>query len=46
MSETRRGTAAVLGALLRRRILVLDGAMGTLIQAERLDDHAFLHASP
>ena len=26
----------------RRRILILDGAMGTMIQAERFDEDAFL----
>jgi 5-methyltetrahydrofolate--homocysteine methyltransferase len=31
----------LLESLLRRRILILDGAMGTMIQAERLDEAAF-----
>src|SRR5262245_3075771 len=34
-------TAARLEALLRERILVIDGAMGTMIQAEALDDAKF-----
>ena len=31
----------ILDDLLRRRILILDGAMGTMIQAERLDEAGF-----
>jgi 5-methyltetrahydrofolate--homocysteine methyltransferase len=34
-------TASALEALLKRRILILDGAMGTMIQQRRLDEAAF-----
>ena len=34
-------SAAKLEALLAERILVLDGAMGTMIQAERLDESQY-----
>ena len=30
-----------LNALLRKRILLLDGAMGTMIQARKLDEAAY-----
>ena len=36
---------AQLTRLLRERILILDGAMGTMIQAERLDESAFRGAA-
>src|ERR1051326_1414851 len=40
MVETLRMSAA-LEALLQQRILVLDGAMGTMIQQRKLDEAAF-----
>src|SRR5262245_9601442 len=38
MSDNR---TALLHRLLRERILILDGAMGTMIQTHRLDGHAY-----
>jgi 5-methyltetrahydrofolate--homocysteine methyltransferase len=38
---TRYARAAALPELLRRRIVVIDGAMGTMIQRHRLDEAAF-----
>ena len=38
---TRRDTRAVLEGLLAERILLLDGAMGTMIQAHGLDEAAY-----
>ncbi|MFO7654494.1 MAG: methionine synthase [Candidatus Krumholzibacteriia bacterium] len=40
-AERRRASAAALRRLLGERILVLDGAMGTMIQAERLDEAGY-----
>src|SRR3954469_2493665 len=37
----RRDVSADLASLLRERILVLDGAMGTMIQGHRLDEAAY-----
>ena len=49
MSTTPSGRAGFLGAL-SERILVFDGAMGTMLQAERLDEAGFrgelLHEHP
>ena len=39
--RTRAERIAVLGELLPQRILLLDGAMGTMIQRERLDEAAY-----
>ena len=41
LSERRRGRLERLPALLGERILVLDGAMGTMIQRHQLDEEAF-----
>jgi 5-methyltetrahydrofolate--homocysteine methyltransferase len=38
---SRAGTDSLLRSLLRERILVLDGAMGTMIQAHRLDESGY-----
>ncbi|MGH8197009.1 MAG: homocysteine S-methyltransferase family protein, partial [Steroidobacteraceae bacterium] len=38
MSDARQARIAALRAALAERILVLDGAMGTMIQRARLDD--------
>jgi 5-methyltetrahydrofolate--homocysteine methyltransferase len=38
---TRASRLALLPSLLRQRILVLDGAMGTMLQRHRLDESAF-----
>ena len=38
IGNTRSGTEQELRALLERRILVIDGAMGTMIQREKLSD--------
>ncbi len=35
------GIRAILGEALRQRIMVLDGAMGTMIQALKLDEEGF-----
>ena len=39
--ETVRRDGEALGELLHRRIVILDGAMGTMIQQHRLDEAAF-----
>ena len=39
--RTRAQRLALLGELLPKRILLLDGAMGTMIQRERLDEAAY-----
>ncbi len=39
--ESNRGVGEALGQLLSRRIVVLDGAMGTVLQRYRLDEAAF-----
>ena len=39
--RTRDERIAMLGGLLAQRILLLDGAMGTMIQRERLDEVAY-----
>jgi methionine synthase I (cobalamin-dependent) len=39
--RTREARNALLGGALKRRILLLDGAMGTMIQRERLDEAAY-----
>ncbi|MFM7842439.1 MAG: homocysteine S-methyltransferase family protein, partial [Nitrospira sp.] len=36
-----RSSVAELEALVRKRIVILDGAMGTMIQKHRLDEAAF-----
>lgn len=41
MLEIRQKNASVLDSLLKTRILILDGAMGTMIQQRRLDEAAF-----
>ncbi len=41
MQVTSSERAKQIRELLRRRILILDGAMGTMIQAEHLDESAF-----
>ena len=38
---TQIDQTALLTALLRRRILVLDGAMGTMIQTYNLDEEGY-----
>ena len=44
--RTREERAALLGPLLAQRILVLDGAMGTLIQSYELDESGFRGDDP
>ncbi len=39
--QTREERAALLPSLLAQRILVIDGAMGTLIQSYQLDEAGF-----
>ncbi|MBI3996072.1 MAG: methionine synthase [Candidatus Omnitrophica bacterium] len=41
MADTRTSRLQTLRRLLQQRILILDGAMGTMIQAHRLDERAF-----
>ena len=40
-TRTREERAALLRPLLERRILVIDGAMGTMIQSYQLDEADF-----
>ncbi len=37
----RTGRAEIFKNILKQRILIIDGAMGTMIQAHRLDEKAF-----
>src|SRR5262245_35910352 len=41
LTEARTNTKARVEQLLSRRILVLDGAMGTMVQSYQLDEEAF-----
>ena len=41
MKNTRQQRAAKLSSLLRERILLLDGAMGTMIQRHKLEEKDF-----
>src|SRR5215471_18426005 len=41
MSSTNRATHETLSRLLKQRIVILDGAMGTTIQRYKLDEAAF-----
>ena len=44
--RTRAERAALLGPLIAQRILVIDGAMGTLIQSYQLDEAGFRGSGP
>jgi 5-methyltetrahydrofolate--homocysteine methyltransferase len=44
--RTRAERAALLGPLIAQRILVIDGAMGTLIQSYQLDEAGFRGSDP